>query len=183
MVRKERQKIDHVGVCAYIQEENCKYKQLKDLNCCEDHESLWPYLRPSCFPRKVSCINAGVIYQPSKANGSLTHDHLFHSLALTEARYPNCCLLVTGDYNRLNIHVFLNYFRLKQIVKVPTGKKATLDLILNKCTSTIAPHKHAHRSGCLMAPVLWELLRKEGTILIAKRLPWGVTCEQATRQC
>ena len=41
LVRKDRKVIDHGGVCAYIQEENFGYKQLKDLNCCEDHESLW----------------------------------------------------------------------------------------------------------------------------------------------
>ena len=41
VVRKDRKVIDHRGVCAYIQEGNCRYKQLKDLNCCEDHESLW----------------------------------------------------------------------------------------------------------------------------------------------
>ena len=40
LAQKDRQDLDHVGVCAYIQEYNCKYKQLKDLNCCEDHESL-----------------------------------------------------------------------------------------------------------------------------------------------
>ena len=38
LVRKDRKVIDHGGVCAYIQEGNCRYKQLKDLNCCEDHE-------------------------------------------------------------------------------------------------------------------------------------------------
>ncbi|KAK2551060.1 hypothetical protein P5673_028118 [Acropora cervicornis] len=73
------------------------------------------------------------------ANGSLTCHHLFQSLALTEARYPNCGLLVTGDCNRLNIHVFLNYFLLKQIVKVLTRKKATLDLILNKMHEYYSP--------------------------------------------
>ena len=47
VVRKDRKVIDHGGVGAYIQEGNCRYKQLKDLNCCEDHESLWLYLRPN----------------------------------------------------------------------------------------------------------------------------------------
>ena len=32
VVRKDRKVIDHGGVCAYIQEGNCRYKQLKDLN-------------------------------------------------------------------------------------------------------------------------------------------------------
>ena len=140
VVWKERQEIDPVGVCAYIPEENCKYKQLKDLNCCEDHEFLWPYLRPNCFACKFSCIIAGVIYHPPKANGSLSCPYpLFQSLALTEVRYPNCGLLVTGDCNRLNIHVFLSYFLLKQMVKVPTRKKATLDLILNKMHEYYSP--------------------------------------------
>ena len=57
----------HGGVCAYIQEGNCRYKQLKDLNCCEDHESLWLYLRPNRLPRGFSCIIAGVIYHPPRA--------------------------------------------------------------------------------------------------------------------
>ena len=130
VVRKDRKVIDHGGVNAYIQERNCRYKQLKDLNCCEDHESLWLYLRPYRLPRGFSCIIADVIYHPPKADGPLFRDHLFWSLALTEARYPNCGLLVTGDFNRLNIDGLLNHFRLQQIVKVPTTKKTTLDLIL-----------------------------------------------------
>ena len=144
VVRKDRKVIDHRGVCAYIQEGNCRYKQLKDLNCCEGHESLWLYLRLNRLPRRFSCIIAGVIYHPPKADGPLLPDHLLPSLALMEARYPNCGLLVTGDFNPLNIDGLLNHFQLKQIVKVPTRKKATLDF---------------------------------------KKLPWGVTCEQATRLC
>ena len=71
-----------------------------------------------------------MIHHPPKADGSLIRDHLFWSLALTETRYPNCGLLITGDFNHLNIDGLLNHFRLKQIVKVPTRKKATLDLVL-----------------------------------------------------
>lgn len=137
VVRKDRQEIDPMGLRTYIQEENCK--QLKDLNCCEDHESLWPYLRPNCFAHKFSCIVASVIFHPPQANGSLTCHHLFQSLALTEALYPNCGLLVTRDCNGLNIHVFLSYFLLKQIVKVLTRKKAMLDLILNKMHEYYSP--------------------------------------------
>ena len=139
VVRKDRKVIDHGGVCAYIQEGNCRYKQLKDLNCCEDHESLWLFLRMNRLPRGFSCINSGVIYHSPKADGPLFRDHLFRSLALTETRYPNCGLLVTGDFNRLNIDGLLNHFRLKQIVKVPTRKKATLDLILTNMHEYYSP--------------------------------------------
>ena len=34
VVQKDRKVIDQGGVCAYIQEGNCRYKQRKDLNCC-----------------------------------------------------------------------------------------------------------------------------------------------------
>ena len=139
VVRKDRKVIDHGGVCAYIQEGNCRYKQLKDLNCCEDHESLWLYLTPNPLPRGFSCIIAGVIYHPPKADGPLLRNHLFRSLALTEARYPNCGLLVTGDFNPLNMDGLLNHFRLKQIVKVPTRKKATLDFILTNMHEYYSP--------------------------------------------
>ena len=49
---------------------------------------------------------------------------------MVESEYPNCGILVTGDFNRLDISGLLGHFRLKQIVKVPTRKDATLDLIL-----------------------------------------------------
>ena len=140
MVRiKDRQIIDHLGVCAYIQEENCEYKQLKDLNCCEDRGSTWLYRRPNRLPRGYSCIIAGLIYHPPKGDGSFIHHHLFQTLALTEARYSNCGLLVTGDFNCLNIDGLLNHLQLKQIVKVPTRKKGRLDLILTNMHEYYSP--------------------------------------------
>ena len=66
VVRKDRKVIDHGGVCAYIQEGNCRYKQLKDLNCCEDNESLWLYLRLNCLLGGFTYIIVGVIYHPPK---------------------------------------------------------------------------------------------------------------------
>ena len=90
-------------------------------------------------PNRLRRLIAGVIYHAPKADRSLIRDHLFQSLALTEARYPNCGFLVTGDFNRLNIDGLLNHFRLKQIVKVPTRKKATPDLILTNMHEYYSP--------------------------------------------
>ena len=44
--------------------------------------------------------------------------------------YPNCALVVGGDFNRLNLQLVNNHYHLRQIVKVRTRKNATLDLIL-----------------------------------------------------
>ena len=38
--------------------------------------------------------------------------------------------VVFGDFNRLNLQLVKNHYHLKEIVKVPTRKNATLDLIL-----------------------------------------------------
>ena len=47
--------------------------------------------------------------------------------------------MITGDFNGLNIDGLLNHFRLKQIVKVPTRKKATLDLVLTNMHEYYSP--------------------------------------------
>ena len=57
-------------------------------------------------------------------------DHLFHTLTQTESKYPNCGIIMTGDFNRLDVTRLLKHFKLKQIVKKPTRNYLTLDLIL-----------------------------------------------------
>jgi hypothetical protein len=127
---RDRTLQNHGGVCAYIRESQYKYKRLDDLNCCDDHECLWIYLRPTRLPRGFTCIIIAVIYHPPGADGKLFQDHLFQTLTLVESKYPNCGIIITGDFNRLNVTRLLNHFRLKQIVKIPTRNDATLDLIL-----------------------------------------------------
>ena len=101
----------------------------------------------------------------------ITHNR---SLALTETHYPGCGLLVTGYFNRLNIDGLQNHFRLKQIVKVPTRKKATLNLILTNMLVYYSPppppHKHTHRSGCPIATLLWQPLWTESATSTTKKL-------------
>ena len=72
-----------------------------------------------------------VIYHPPSANGALLLDDLFHTLIQTESKYPNCGIIVTGDFNRLDVTRLLIHFRLKQIVKKPTRNYVTLDLNFN----------------------------------------------------
>ena len=57
-----------------------------------------------------------------------------------ESKYPNCGILVTGDFNRLDISGLLRHFCLKHIVKVySTWKDATLDLILTNMHEYYSP--------------------------------------------
>jgi hypothetical protein len=125
LLRRDRTSQLHGGVCAYIKESQYKYKRLDDLKCCDDHECLWLYLRPTRLPCGFACIITAVIYHPPGADGKLFHDHLFHTITLVESKYPNCGIIVTGDFNCLNITRLVNHFRLKQIVKIPTRNNAT----------------------------------------------------------
>lgn len=61
-------------------------------------------------------------------------DYLATSLTTIEGRYPRCGILITGDFNRLNIARFLAQFKLKQLVRVPTRIERTLDLIITNMT-------------------------------------------------
>ena len=114
---------------------------LEELNCCYDHEVLWLHLRPNRRPRGFSCIISAVIYHPPNADDRYFREHLFQSLTLIESKYPNCVILVTGDFNSLDISGILRHCRLKQIEKVTTRKDATLDWILtNMHEHYAAPH-------------------------------------------
>ena len=92
--RRDRKNDDHGGVCAYIRTEKCNYRRMDELNCCENHEILWLYLRPDRLPRGFSCIIAGLVYHPPSGNASSICDHLFNSLTMAESKYPNCGILV-----------------------------------------------------------------------------------------
>lgn len=56
--------------------------------------------------------------------------YLFSSLQKIESNYPNCGIVLAGDFNRLNIANICRHYGLKQVVKFPTRQEATLDLIL-----------------------------------------------------
>ena len=129
LLRRDRSSQIHGGLCAYIEETHYKYKRLDDLNCCDDHECLWIYLRPTRLLRGLTCIITLVIYHPRGADGALLLDHLFHALTLAESKYQNCRIIVTGDFNRLDVTQLLNHLRLEQIVKILTRNDVTLDLI------------------------------------------------------
>ena len=127
ILRRDRATDSHGGVCLYIKNDHFKY----------NHEILWAHLKPTRLPRGFSDLVAATVYHPkqSTANDNSLREHLFDSLTVVEARYPNCVLVICGDFNRFNTQRLTNHFRLKQIVKAPTRKDATLDLIMTNLHS------------------------------------------------
>ena len=143
--RRDRIRDNHSGVCIYVQADQLrKFKQISHIICCDDHEILWLHICPNRLPRGYSSIIVGVIYHPPSDNDALIRDHLLSSLTKIESEFPNCGIILAGDFNRLNINFLLKHFRLKQLVKVSTRNNATLDLLLTNlheyyCPSLASP--------------------------------------------
>jgi len=74
-------------------------------------------------------------------------DYLSSSLTTIEGRYPDCGILLFGDFNRLNISRLQTQFKLKQLVHVSTRGNQTLDLIL-----TNMPHVYNKDLGQTFPP-------------------------------
>ena len=130
IIRKDRTTNNHGGVCLFLVRDGCfKYHRLEKLCCCTDHEILWVHLRPARLPRGFSCLIVTVLYHPPGVDINI-REHLFNSLARAESIYPNCALIIAGDFNRLDVTRLKRHFHLKQIVKAPTPKDAILDLVL-----------------------------------------------------
>ena len=127
-MRKDRFDIIHGGVCAYIRD-NINFTILEDL---EDpsFEALWLKLRPARLPRGYSFVVLGIIYHPQNDNDPAILDYLWQSLSSIESRFPNCGLLIVGDFYQLNTKRLQNSFDLKQILTFPTRGDRTLDLVL-----------------------------------------------------
>ena len=131
LVRRDRIDVIHGGVCTYIKK-GLKYTVLEDLYD-DKIEVIWLQLRPSRLPRGLSCIIIANVYHPQTDKGvsdpEILH-YLYDSRSSIESCFSNCEVLITGDFNRLDISRFRNAFKLTQTVKFHTRGNQTLDLVL-----------------------------------------------------
>ena len=106
IMRKDPSLLDHRGVCVYIKED-IKYELAETLTCFIDHEIIWVKLMTSRSSRGFSCVILAVVYYPGRtspavSDGQKLLNHLFDSLTAAETMFPNCGLIINGDFNRLN---------------------------------------------------------------------------------
>ena len=131
LILKNRTVEIHGGVVPYI-DSNIKFKALTDLYH-PNFEVLWAHLRPSRLPRGYPCIVFGTVYHTLHPEGACDNamlEYLTTSLTTIEGLYPGCGIIVTGDYNRLNISRLLGQSKMKQLVCAPTRGERILDLII-----------------------------------------------------
>ena len=118
----------HGGVGIYVKN-NIRFKSLPRLYSGV-FEALWVWLRPSRLPRGIPCVIAGSFYHPQFIDDAAMLEYLSSSLTTTEGLYPGCGIMLSGDFNRLNIGRLVSRFKLKQLVDKPTRGKRTLDLVI-----------------------------------------------------
>ena len=77
----------------------------------------------------------GTVYNPPSANDALMLGYLSDSLSQIEANCPECGLILTGDFNELNMSRIPYAFNIKQIVQFPTRGQSKLDLVLTNLST------------------------------------------------
>ena len=130
IVRRDRLLDTHSGVCIYVK--NSIDFQVLNFIMNDKIEAIWLKLRPSRLPMGIPCIIIANVYHPRTNKGakdSYLLSYFYDSMSAIESRFPNCCVLIAGDFNRLDMSRFCNAFQLKQIVKFPSRGDRTLDVI------------------------------------------------------
>ena len=133
VVRLDRVEGQHGGVCVYIRR-TIKYKVLQNL-FNTNYEAIWLVLNPPRLPRGISNIILCTVYHPPRADDHSMINYLYECLTIIEAEFPNCGVIMLGDFNKFNTFRLRNGFNLKQIINFPTRGQSTLDLILTNMKS------------------------------------------------
>ncbi|PFX29204.1 RNA-directed DNA polymerase from mobile element jockey [Stylophora pistillata] len=130
IARRDRHNRIGGGVCAFVSSE-IPFKRRSDLESPE-HECLWLWLRPHRLPRPLSGIICGVVYFPV-ASAQVQRDrtkYIIETLDSVKTSYPDCGVVLLGDFNTQDISDMLANHNLKQVVMRPTRGNSILDLIL-----------------------------------------------------
>ena len=113
--RKDTMQCRGGGVCVYVS------YQLPAKRCLDlehpDLECMWLWTRPPRLPRSVSAIAVCVVYSPP------------------HKRYPDCGVIILGDFNHLNIADLVRGSDLKQVVNRPTRRDSILDYMITNLHS------------------------------------------------
>ena len=132
MVRQDRSVGRGGGACAFVSN-SIPYKRWTDLENPLYECLLWLSLRPHRLPRKISCIVMGILYSPPDKSAQDQRDtinYLIETLDHARNKFPDCGIVLVGDFNNLDIPDLLTGHDLNQIICEPTRGSAILDLVI-----------------------------------------------------
>lgn len=150
------------GVCAYISH-TIPSKRRLDLES-PLYECMWIWLRPHRLPRRLSGIMIGVVYNPpdklAQEQKDLVH-YLVDSVDLVRNRYPECGVIILGDFNKLIISDLIVHHDLKQVVQDATRGASILDLIITNFGNFYSrPTSNAPLGSADHNTIIWKPLTK-----------------------
>ena len=135
------------GVCAYISS-HIPSKRRQDLEN-SPYECKLVWLRPYHLPRPLSGIMLGLVYCPPDATAQKQNDlveYIISSVDLVRSAHPDCGIVISGDFNCLDITDILTNHNLKRPVQDPTRGNNILDLIVTNLS-------HLYRAPVIFAPL------------------------------
>ena len=115
------------GVACYVAA-SMVYTRLRYIED-DEYEVLSVRLRPQKLPRKYSCIIIAFIYHPTKADNGSMREYTITSLDTILRCYPECGIILTGDFNQLRDSFLRVHYGYAQLVNVATRNGAILDKI------------------------------------------------------
>ena len=138
LIRRDRVEGNNCGVCVYIKD-SIAFTVLDELYN-SSFEILWINIRSNRLPRGIINLIIGTVYHPSSADNSDMLDYLSNCLSLLESRFPNCGLIILGDFNKLNVSRLRSCYNQKQLVNFPTRGNNTLDIVQTNLSTYYDKH-------------------------------------------
>ena len=118
------------GVAAYVHEDVPAIVMDK-ITVPPELECMWLKVRPKKLHRKISAIAICPVYITTKSPyQNLLAENLLDTVDCLRAKYPDIGVMITGDFNRINLNHLCRGNDLYQIIDFPTRANATLDLII-----------------------------------------------------
>ena len=134
----------------------CKVMQVDT----SDLEIIWLTLRPERLPRNISVIILAALYFPPKTPADTRDrliEHIITNVQLLQSKHANPGFVILGDFNTFPVEEVTSALNLKQVVKVPTRGKKTLDKILTNMQKLYkAPVSLPALGNSDHSSVLWE---------------------------
>ena len=173
---KNREVKDCGGITVFIKNNiPCKLLQVDT----SDLEIIWLTLRPERLPRNISVIILAALYFPPKPPADTRDrliEHIITEVQLLQTKHVDPGFVILGDFNTFpaEITAALN---LKQVVKVPTRGKNTLDKILTnmhklyKAPVSLPPLGNSDHSSVLWEPNSQQPAREPTKTQYSRRFP------------
>ena len=143
----------------------------KDIPCSviqvdtADLEITWLAVRPVWLPRQFGIIIMAAVYFPPKSLAATRDkliDHIVSTVQLLQTKYTNPGFVILGDFNTFPVGQVTRPLRLKQVVKVPTRGKNTLDKILTNMQKLYkVPISLPALGNSDHTSVLWEPIQQQ----------------------